>query len=116
MRSSCILHECFANLNNSSITLTTLITFMSFTKICGNVVNTLYQSNAPAARELTNFKKLNKKPTFMLTSVFIRKSHANFQNHIFVRNGFYLYIDVKSTPISRKMEVHIESNFHFVFL
>ena len=26
---------------------------------------------------------------------------------------FFEYIDVKSTSISRKIEVHIESNFHF---
>ena len=26
---------------------------------------------------------------------------------------FFQHIDVKSTSISRKIEVHIESNFHF---
>ena len=37
----------------------------------------------------------------------------NFQNYFFVRNVFFQHIDVKSTSISRKIEVHIESNFHF---
>ena len=50
----------------------------------------------------------------MLRSDFSRKAHANFQNYIFfVRNVFSQHIDVKSTSISRKIEVHIESNFHF---
>ena len=31
----------------------------------------------------------------------------------FVHNVFFQHIDVKSTSISRKIEVHIESNFHF---
>ena len=30
-----------------------------------------------------------------------------------VRNLFFQHIDVKSTSISRKIEVYIESNFHF---
>ena len=37
----------------------------------------------------------------------------NFQNYFFVRNVFFQHIDVKSTSISRKIEVHIESNFYF---
>ena len=37
----------------------------------------------------------------------------NFQNYFFVRNVFFQHIEVKSTPISRKIEVHIESNFYF---
>ena len=37
----------------------------------------------------------------------------NFQNYFFVRNVFFEHIDVKSTSISRKIEVHIESNFYF---
>ena len=37
----------------------------------------------------------------------------NFQNNFFVRNVFFQHIDVKSTSISRKIEVHIESNFYF---
>ena len=50
----------------------------------------------------------------MLTSDFSRKAHANFPNHIFVQNMFFFqHIDVKSTSISRKIEAHIESNFHF---
>ena len=50
----------------------------------------------------------------MLGSDFSRKTHGNFQNYYFsVRNVFFQHIDVKSTPISRKVEVHIESNFHF---
>ena len=49
----------------------------------------------------------------MLRSDISRKTHANYQNYFFVRNVFFQYIDVKSTSISRKIEVHIESNFHF---
>ena len=37
----------------------------------------------------------------------------NFQNYFFVRNVFFQHIDVKSTSISRKIEVHIESSFYF---
>ena len=37
----------------------------------------------------------------------------NFQNYFFVRSVFSQHIDVKSTSISRKIEVHIESNFYF---
>ena len=37
----------------------------------------------------------------------------NFQNYFFVRNVFFQHNDVKSTSISRKIEVHIESNFYF---
>ena len=37
----------------------------------------------------------------------------NFQNYFFVRIVFFQAIDVKSTSISRKIEVHIESNFYF---
>ena len=37
----------------------------------------------------------------------------NFQNYFFVRNEFFQHIDVKSMSISRKIEVHIESNFYF---
>ena len=40
MNCSCILHECLANLNSLSVTLTTLFTFIVF-KMWGNVVNTL---------------------------------------------------------------------------
>ena len=49
----------------------------------------------------------------MLTSDFSRKAHANFQNHILSQCVFFLHIDVKLTSISRKIEVHIESKFHF---
>ena len=49
----------------------------------------------------------------MLRSDFSRKAHANFQNYFFVRNVFFQHIDVKLTSISCKIEVHIESNFHF---
>ena len=49
----------------------------------------------------------------MLRSDFSRKAHANFQNYLFVRNVFFQHIDVKLTSISCKIEVHIESNFHF---
>ena len=37
----------------------------------------------------------------------------SFQNYFFVRNVFFQHIDVKSTSISREIEVHIESNFYF---
>ena len=49
----------------------------------------------------------------MLRSDFSRKAHANFQNYFFVRNMLFQHIDVKSTPISCKIEVYIETNFHF---
>ena len=50
----------------------------------------------------------------MLRSDFSRKAHTNFQNFFFfVRNVFFQCIDVKLTSFSRKIEVHIESNFHF---
>ena len=49
----------------------------------------------------------------MLRSDFSRKAHANFQNYFFVRNVFFQHIDVKLTSFSRKIEVHIKSNFHF---
>ena len=49
----------------------------------------------------------------MLKSYFSRKAHANFQNLILYTMCFYQHIDEKSTSISRKIEVHIESNFHF---
>ena len=38
----------------------------------------------------------------------------NFQNYyFFVRNVFFQYIAVKLASISRKIEVDIESNFHY---
>ena len=50
----------------------------------------------------------------MLRPNFSRKAHANFQNYFFgVHNVFFQHIDAKSTSISRKIEDHIESNFHF---
>ena len=49
----------------------------------------------------------------MLRFDFSRKAHANSQNDFFVRNVFFQHIDVKLTSISCKIEVHIESNFHF---
>ena len=49
----------------------------------------------------------------MLRSDFSRVAHANFQNYFFLHNVFFQHIDVKSTSISRIIEVHIESNFHF---
>ena len=48
----------------------------------------------------------------MLRSDFSGKAHANFKNYCFVRNVFFKHIDAKSTSISRKIEVPIESNFH----
>ena len=48
----------------------------------------------------------------MLRSDFSRKAHGI--SRIFcVRNVFFQHIDVKSTSFSRKIEGHIESNFHF---
>ena len=50
----------------------------------------------------------------MLRSDFSRETHTNFQNYFFCTQCvFFQYIDVKSTSISRKIKVHIESNFHF---
>ena len=49
----------------------------------------------------------------MLKSDFRHKAHANLQDYIFVCNDFFLHIDAKSTPISHKIEVYIESNFNF---
>ena len=49
----------------------------------------------------------------MLRSDLSRKAHANFQIDFFYSMCFPQHIDVKSTSISRKIEVHIESNFHF---
>ena len=50
----------------------------------------------------------------MLRSDFCRKAHANFKNYFFLYTMcFFQHTDVKSTSISRKIEVHIESNFHF---
>ena len=46
----------------------------------------------------------------MLRSDFSLKAHTNLQI-FFVRNVFFQHINVKSTSISRKIEVHIESNF-----
>ena len=54
----------------------------------------------------------------MLRSDFSREAHTNFQNYfVLYTMCFFQHFDVKSTSISRKIEVHIESNFHFsVFL
>ena len=49
----------------------------------------------------------------MLRSDFSRKAHANFQIFFCTQCVFFQHIDVRSTSISRKIEVHIESNFHF---
>ena len=49
----------------------------------------------------------------MIRSDFSRKAHVNFQNYFFCTQCFFQHIDVKSTSISRKIEVHIESNFYF---
>ena len=48
----------------------------------------------------------------MLRSDFRREAHTNFQNYFFVHNVFFPIIDVKLMSISRKIKVHIESNFH----
>ena len=49
----------------------------------------------------------------MLRSDFSRKAHTNSRIIIFCTQCFFQHIDVKSTSISRKIEVHIESSFHF---
>ena len=50
----------------------------------------------------------------MLRSDFSRKAHANFQKYFSLYAiCFYQLIDVKSTSISCKIKVHIESNFPF---
>ena len=53
----------------------------------------------------------------MLTSDFSRETHTNFQNYFLYTMCFLMcfsqYIDVKLTSISRRIKVHIESNFHF---
>ena len=50
----------------------------------------------------------------MLRSDLSRKAHTNFQNYFSLyAMCFFQHIDVKSTSISCKIEVHIESNFHF---
>ena len=50
----------------------------------------------------------------MLSPDFSRKAHANFQNYFFwYLMCFFQHIDAKSTSISRKIEDHIESNFHY---
>ena len=49
----------------------------------------------------------------MLRSDFSRKAHANFQNYYFLYvMYFFQHTGVKSTSISRKIDFHIESNFH----
>ena len=49
----------------------------------------------------------------MLRSDLSRRAHPNFLNYFFVHNVFFQHIDVKSTSLPRKLEVHIESKFHF---
>ena len=49
----------------------------------------------------------------MLRSDFSRKAQSNFQNYFVVRNVFFQHIDVELTSISCKIDVQIESNFHF---
>ena len=48
----------------------------------------------------------------MLRSDLSRKTHANLQIFVYTM-CFFQHIEVKSTSISRKIEVHIELNFHF---
>ena len=48
----------------------------------------------------------------MLRFDFSHKAHANFQIFFCTQCVFQL-IDAKSTSIPFKIEVHIESNFHF---
>ena len=49
----------------------------------------------------------------MLRSDFNRDGTHDFPELFFAQNVIFQHIDVKSTSISRKIEVHIESNFHF---
>ena len=49
----------------------------------------------------------------MLRSDFSRKAHTNFPDYFLYAMCFFQDIDVKSTSILRKSEVHIASNFHF---
>ena len=48
----------------------------------------------------------------MIRSDFRREAHTSFQNYFLVNNVFFQHINIKSTSISRKIKVHIESNFH----
>ena len=48
----------------------------------------------------------------MARSDFRREAHMNFQKYFLYTMCFFQHIDVKSTSISRKIKVHIESNFH----
>ena len=73
----------------------------------------LWTLNAPTIRELTCFKKLNQEHTVILRSDFSREAHMNFQSYFLNMMCFFQHIDVKSTSISSKIKVHIESNFHF---
>ena len=49
----------------------------------------------------------------MLRSDFSRKAQANLKNYFFCTQCVFQDIDVKSTSISCKIDVHIESIFHF---
>ena len=50
----------------------------------------------------------------MLRSDFSRKAHTNFQNFFLSPQCvFFQHIGVKLTSISHKIDVHIESNYHF---
>ena len=50
----------------------------------------------------------------MLRSDCSRKAHRNFQNFLFCTQCFFFqHIGVRMTSNSFKIEVHIESNFHF---
>ena len=52
----------------------------------------------------------------MLISDFSGEAHANFQNYFLYAMCLFQHIDVKSTSISCKIEVNIESIFVLVFL
>ena len=49
----------------------------------------------------------------MHRSDFNRDGTHEFPELIFAHNVIFQHIDVKSTSISRKIEVRFESNFHF---
>ena len=49
----------------------------------------------------------------MLRSDFSRKANTSIQNFFLYSMSFFQLIGVKLTSNSFKIEVHIESNFHF---
>ena len=50
----------------------------------------------------------------MLTSDLNFKAHVYFHNYILNAVCFFLHTKIKSKSFERKIEIHIESNFHSV--